>query len=88
MAERVLATLYYWMRTMMVHVGIHENLKTGLWLKFAATATKLEKYYGKPTKMCTRKVPQKIIEYTRYLRTFGEMGFVRSHNTVGEKREY
>ena len=34
--------LYSYMRTMMAHVGLNDNLKTGLWPECAATTTKLE----------------------------------------------
>ena len=40
--ERVFATTYSWMRVMMPHLGLNENLKTGIWTKCVATATKLE----------------------------------------------
>ena len=36
------ATLYSWMRMMMTHAGLHENLNTGLWPKCADTMTKPE----------------------------------------------
>ena len=35
--EQIFATLYSQMRAIMVHAGLHENLKTGLCTKFAAT---------------------------------------------------
>ena len=40
--EQVFATLYSQMRSMMAHAGLYENLKTGILVKCAATATKLE----------------------------------------------
>ena len=40
--EQGFSTLYSRMRAMMVYTGLHENLKTGLWPKCAATATKIE----------------------------------------------
>ena len=52
--EQKFATLYSWMCAMMVHTGLHENLKNGLWIKCVATATKLENIMVNPhTKMCT-----------------------------------
>ena len=61
MVEGIFATLYSQMRGMMVHELLHENLKTNIWPKCAAIATKLknimvnpygekcahEKFYGK-----------------------------------------
>ena len=62
---------------MMTHVGMHENLNTGMWHEYVATANKLgivmtnsneqnvyEKLYGR------------MPEYIKYLRTFGKMGLV------------
>ena len=46
--ERGFATLYYRMRAMMAHAGLHENLKTGLWPECAATATKIENMMVNP----------------------------------------
>ena len=43
-------TLYYRMLAMMVHLRLHEKLKTGLWSKRAATMTKLENIMVNPHK--------------------------------------
>ena len=48
--EWVFAILYSWMRVMMAYVGLHENLKTGIWPKSAITATKLENIMVNPHK--------------------------------------
>ena len=48
MVEQGFATIYYQMRATMVHTVLHENLKTGLWPKCAATSTKLENIMVKP----------------------------------------
>ena len=40
--EQVFASLYSRMRLMITHAGLHENIKTGIWPKCAATVTKLE----------------------------------------------
>ena len=49
-AEQVFATLYYHMCAIMVHMGIHENLKTRIWPKCAAMATKPENIMVNPNK--------------------------------------
>ena len=51
--ERGFAKLYSRMHAMMAHVGLHENLKSGLWPKCAATSTKLEKLWSTHTKKNT-----------------------------------
>ena len=50
---------------------------------------KTRKYYGKPTrKKCAHeRFYGKILDYAKYLRTFGEMGVVRSIVTVKSKLE-
>ena len=72
------------MSAMMTHVGIYENLKTGIWTKCAATATKLENVMVKPQKdkYSHDKFCGKMLDYARYLRAFGEMGVVRIIDTV------
>ena len=42
------ATFYSRIRAIMVHAGLHENLKTGLWQECVATATKLENIMVNP----------------------------------------
>ena len=39
----VFAPIYIWMCTIMMYMGIHENLKNGLWTKCAANISKLKK---------------------------------------------
>ena len=87
--ERVFATLYSQMRVMMAHAGLHENLNTGLCSKCTATTTKSENIMVKPheEKCAHKNFYEKIREYAKYLRNFGEMGFVRSIATVKEKPE-
>ena len=48
--EQGIATLYSHMRAGMVHMGLHENLKTYLWSECAATAIKLENIMVNPHK--------------------------------------
>ena len=43
-------TYLFHMYVMMAHAGLHKNLKTGLWTKCAATATKLENMLVNPKK--------------------------------------
>ena len=50
MVERGFVKIYKRMLMMMTHVRIHENLKTGIWPKCAATATKLKNIMIKPHK--------------------------------------
>ena len=71
--EQLFATLHYWIQVMMSQAILYENLKTGLWPKCGATATKLEnrnailrqilKYfsrYGSCTHYCYRKIKSGI----------------------------
>ena len=82
--ERRYATLYSWMRAMMVHAGLHENPKTGPWPKYAATVTKLGNIMVNPheEKCAHEKFYGKIPDYKKYLRTLEEMGVVRSIHTA------
>ena len=68
MLEQVFDTLYYRMSAMMTHVGIYENLNTGIWTKFAATATKLENVIVNPhkDKCAHEKFHGKIPDYAKY----------------------
>ena len=77
------------MRVMMTHSGLHKNLKTGLWPECAANATKIENIMVNPyeEKYAHENLYRKIPDYTKYLRTFGEMGFVCSIAMVKEKLE-
>ena len=61
------------MRAMMAHEGLNKNLKTGLWSKYATTATKLENIIVKPhgEKCAHDKFYGKMPDYERYLRTLG-----------------
>ena len=74
---------------MMVHTVLHENIKTGLWFKWAASATKLENIMINPYKeKCTQeKFYDKIPDYENYLRSFGEMEVVCSITTILKKVE-
>ena len=74
---------------MMAHVGLHKNLKTGLWPKCAKTVTKLENIMVNPQKeKCAHnKFYGEILDYKKYLRNFGEMGVVHSIDTVKSKLE-
>ena len=87
--KRVFATIYSQMRAMMVRASLHQNLKNGLCLKWAATTTKLENIMVNPhrEKCAHDKLYRKIPDYTKYLRTFGEMIVVRSIATVKVKLE-
>ena len=82
--EQGFATLHYRMRAMITYAGLHKNLKTDLWTKYSATATKLEKIMVNPqeAKWAHENFYEKILDYTKYLRTLGEMGVVRSIATV------
>ena len=84
MVERVFATLYSRMCMMMAHAGIHENINTCLWPECAATGTKLEIILVKShqEKCAHDKFYGKIPNYAKYLRTFGEMGFLIIISTV------
>ena len=79
-------TLYSQMRVMMAQAGKYENLKTGLWPKCAATATKLENIMVNPheEKCAHEKFYGKIPYYAKYSRTLGEMGVVRNIATIKE----
>ena len=58
---------------MMAHAGLHENLKTGQWPKFAATLTKLESNMVNPhdEKYTHEKFYRKMSDYKKHLITFG-----------------
>ena len=76
-SEWVFAILYSWMCTTMTHVGMHENLNTGMWHECVATANKLRIIM---TNSNEENVYEKLYgsmpEYIKYLRTFGKMGLV------------
>ena len=52
----------------MTHVGLHENLRTGLWLKCAETATKLENIMVNPheEECAYKKFCRKIPDYQKH----------------------
>ena len=77
-------TLYLRVRFMMQHTVKHENLKTVIWPKLAAIATKLENILVNPNKeKCAHeKLYGKIPYYAKYLSTFGEMVVVQSIATM------
>ena len=58
---------------MMTHPVIYKNVKTGIWSKCAATATKLKNIMVKPheTKCAHEKFYSNMADYAKYLRTFG-----------------
>ena len=82
--ERGFATIYSRMRLMVEYAVIHENLKTGLCPKCAATATKLENIMINPHKerFTHEKFYVKTSDYAKYLSTFVEMGVIHSIATV------
>ena len=83
------ATIYSQMRVMVAPAGLHENINTGLWPKYVATTTIAENIMVNPheEKCAHEKFYGKIPEYTKYLRTFGEIVVVHSIATVKEKLE-
>ena len=58
---------------MMMHAGLHENVKTGMWPECAATASKLKNIMVNPQeeKCAHEKIYRKLPDYEKYLRTFG-----------------
>ena len=70
-----LATLYSWMRTMMAHAILYDNIKTGLWSKCAATATKLQNIMvnSHEETFVHKKFYGKRPDHKKLLRSFGEM---------------
>ena len=74
---------------MMLQPGLHKILNTGLWPKCTENATKLNIIMVNPhgEKFTHEKFYGKLPHYTKYLRTFGEMGVVRSIDTVKVKLE-
>ena len=58
---------------MMVHAGLHENFKTGMWTEYVTTTTKRENSTVKPheEKYAYNKLYGKIPDYARYLRSLG-----------------
>ena len=73
--ERAFATLYGRMRAMMLSAGFDNDMKKKLWMKVAATATKLdnimsEKGQKSPHFLFYKRNP----EYENHLRVFGEYG--------------
>ena len=87
--KRGFATLYYRVCVMMTHEGHHENFKAGLWSECTETATKIENVMINPheQKYAHEKFHQKMADYAKYLRTFGEIRVVRIIATVKEKPE-
>ena len=71
--ERGFSTLYIHMRAMMVHMGPHENINTGLCTKCAETNTNIENIMVNPyeEKCAHEKFYGKIPDNKNYLRTFG-----------------
>ena len=71
--EWVFDTLYSWMRTMMSHMGLHWNLKTGLCPKYAATVTKPEIIMAdlQKVKCAYEEFYGNIPDYAKYFKTFG-----------------
>ena len=78
MVELGFNTLYSRMCAMMAHMVLHENFNTGLWPECASTTDKLENIMVNPHEeiFAHKKLYGKIIDYPKYLRTFGEMGFL------------
>ena len=85
--ERVFATLYFWMRAVISHSGLHENLNTGIWLKCAATMTKHENIRVNPLeeKCVHKKFFRKMLDYAKHFSTFGEMKVVQSIASIKSK---
>ena len=71
MVERVFATLYSWMRTMMAHMGLYYNPKTGLWTEFTETANTLENIMLNmyKEKCAFEKFYGKMPDYAKYSKT-------------------
>ena len=61
------------MHAMMAHIGLHENLKNGIWPKCAATKTKLENIMVNPheEKIAHKKFYERMPDYEKYLSTLG-----------------
>ena len=74
---------------MMAQTGMYKYLKTGLWPKCAAIATKHKNIMVNPheEKCVHEKFYIKMPDYAKYLRTLGEMGFLHSIATVLKKME-
>ena len=68
----------------MVQAGLHKNLRTDLCPECTATTTKLENIMVNPheEKWKHENFYGKIPEYSKSLRTFGEIGVVRSFATI------
>ena len=62
----------------MTHVGMHENLNTGIWPECVATANKLKSIMpnSNEEKCMYENLYGRMPEYLKYLRTFGKMGLV------------
>ena len=89
-AEQGFATLYSRMLAIMMHMGLHKNFKTGLWIECTETVNKLESIMIKPheEKCAHEKFYEKIPDYAKYLRTFGLLGVVRSIAKAKATPEY
>ena len=70
--EQVFASLYSWMHVIMEPVGLHENLNTSLWPKWAETVTKLETFMVIPNKeKCAHEnFYYEMPDYAKHLNTF------------------
>ena len=73
MLEQVFATIYFHMCIMVMHVGINENLKTGIFPKWVATTAKFENIMVNPhrEKCAYEKFWGKMLDYTKHLNNFG-----------------
>ena len=73
MVEQGFDTLYSSMSAMVAHVGLQEKIRTGICPECAPTATNLENILVNPheEKCAHEKFYGKILDYAKYLRTFG-----------------
>ena len=85
--ERKFATLYGRGRALLNKAGFNRKMRKGLWAEAARIATLLDSITVKPGET---KCPYELFfgtlpNWARYLRTFGEVGIVKSSNPIQNK---
>ena len=85
--ERKFATLYGRGRALLNRAKFNRNMRKGLWAEAARIATMLDTITVKPdqTKCLYKLFFNSLPKWARYLRTFGEIGIVKSADEIQSK---
>ena len=89
MVEGGFATIYYHVRSIMAHGGLHDNLNTDLWPESMSSVTKLENIIvNLYEETCVyEKFYGKIPDYAKCLNNFVSVGVLRSTAIIKSKIE-